>query len=281
MGDEVLVVTDLDGTFWDLDMRLHPETRRAVEELNRRAIPLLIATGRRLATARAGLVDADLWRPTLVLNGALGVDFAQVADGADHPDEAPVFHRASFPTDAAHAVIDAFDEFGHNPCSYGSDGRVHIGPDATTGPRHRADQMAEIGTCDPRDLADAGDALGFSVIGVALDGLDDLCVQLRQLGLLVDTFEDPMYGGWSIMAQPPGISKQAGIEAFIAHSGLETPKVVAIGDGGNDLQMLEAADLAVGVEGGAPEILDVADHHIAPPNQGGWAKVIDLLDHLD
>ena len=138
--------------------------------------------------------------------------------------------------------------------------------------------VSEIGNSDPRTLADSGEALGFSIIGVALEGLDDLCVRLRGLGLLVDTFEDPIYGGWSIMAQPPGISKQAGIEAFIAYAGLKSPKVVAIGDGGNDLQMLERADLAIGVSGGAQEVLEATEHHIKPPNEGGWAQVPRLLD---
>jgi len=273
---ETLVVTDLDGTFWDLAMEIHPETLAAVAELDRRGIPLLIATGRRLATAQAGFAASNFWRPTIVLNGTLGVDFGKV-EGIDDAAEAPVFHTAPFSADDAHAVIDSFANFGHNPCTYAGDGRVHVGPEATTGPRHRAEMNAEIGDEDPRVLADSGDVLGFSIIGVGLEGLDGLAPQLQGLGLLVDIFQDPVYGGFSIMAQPPGVSKQSGIEAFISYAGIENPRVIAVGDGGNDLQMLEAADLGVGVSGGDPAVLAMADRLIPHPSEGGWAQLIDMI----
>lgn len=299
-----LVVTDLDGTFWDRSMQLHPATVDAVAELDRLGVPLLIATGRRLATARAGFAEIDFWRPTIVLNGTLGVDYQAVpgrhideasadpasgssgSSGAVTPStdssdgggpDTPIFHRAPFPVGDAHAVIDAFARFGHNPCSYSGDGRVHVGPDATTGPRHRAEMATEIGSCDPRELADGGDVLGFSIIGVSLDGLDGLAPELQSLGLLVDVFQDPIYGGYSIMAQPPGVSKQSGIEAFIRYAGLDNPRVIAIGDGGNDIQMIESADIGVGVSDGDPAVLDIADETIGPPTEGGWAKVLDFV----
>jgi hydroxymethylpyrimidine pyrophosphatase-like HAD family hydrolase len=50
-----LVVTDLDGTFWYHDQRVDPKVLAAVAELERRGVPLLVATGRRLASTRGPL----------------------------------------------------------------------------------------------------------------------------------------------------------------------------------------------------------------------------------
>jgi len=85
-----LVVTDLDGTLWDEDERLHPRTAAAITELDRRGIDLLVATGRRVTSTRDPLARAGLHPPAVVLNGALGLDLAT----------ATRFHRQTFPLDA-------------------------------------------------------------------------------------------------------------------------------------------------------------------------------------
>ena len=55
-----LVVTDLDGTFWYHDLEVAPSVVAAVAELERLEVPLLVATGRRLASTRGPLARAAL-----------------------------------------------------------------------------------------------------------------------------------------------------------------------------------------------------------------------------
>jgi hydroxymethylpyrimidine pyrophosphatase-like HAD family hydrolase len=50
-----LIVTDLDGTLWHTDDHVDPKVVAALEELERRGMPLLVATGRRTASTRAPL----------------------------------------------------------------------------------------------------------------------------------------------------------------------------------------------------------------------------------
>jgi haloacid dehalogenase-like hydrolase len=71
-GVEV-VVTDLDGTLWDAHEAVHDWTRRALRELARRGVIVLVATGRRRRSTARGLERvglADL--PAVLLDGALG-----------------------------------------------------------------------------------------------------------------------------------------------------------------------------------------------------------------
>ena len=71
-----LVVTDLDGTLWERPETIPERTLDAIAELERRSIPLLIATGRRVASTRDPLAAVGLAPPAVVLNGGLGVDLA-------------------------------------------------------------------------------------------------------------------------------------------------------------------------------------------------------------
>lgn len=270
---QVLVVTDLDGTLWDQHQCIHADTLSAVEELEARGIPVLVATGRRPASTRSGFALNNFWKPAVMLNGTLGVTFP-----SEHR-----FHQATFTASEAQLVLEAFADCGHVPCVYGLDGHTYLADNATTGPRHRKGMVGgvrDVQTTNPDHIVQAGEALGFSIIGVELRGLESLAPRLREFGMIVDHYQDPLYGGWSVMAQPPGVSKQTGIEAFIAHAGLDNPLVIAVGDGGNDTEMVAAADIGLAIVDGDPSVLAVADQHIGPPTQGGWAEILNVVNEL-
>jgi len=272
-----LVVTDLDGTFWDESLGIHPRTLEAVEELGRRGIELMFATGRRPGTARHGfqrLADSgiDLWRPTILLNGTLGIDYP-----TDHR-----FHVAAFDPEAAGWVVEAFAACGHVPCAYTSDGKLHIADTVTTGARHRSQFGHDTILGAAEDIGDGGEVVGYSVIGVELDGLEPLAPTLRELGILVDHYLDPVFGGWSVMAQPPGVSKWTGVLAHLDRSAISgpgggQPRVLAVGDGGNDAEMLRHADVGVAIQPGDPALLQVADAVIEGPGPTNWDQILDLL----
>ena len=69
-----LVVTDLDGTLWAYGSEgvPHERTLEAWAELDRRGIPVLVATGRRVTTAVNRSRTTAACPSAVVLNGALG-----------------------------------------------------------------------------------------------------------------------------------------------------------------------------------------------------------------
>ena len=72
---DMVLATDLDGTFWATDMTVHETTLDVVRQLDDAGIPLLVATGRRAQGTLAGLVPAGLGdRPAIMMNGALARD---------------------------------------------------------------------------------------------------------------------------------------------------------------------------------------------------------------
>jgi hydroxymethylpyrimidine pyrophosphatase-like HAD family hydrolase len=65
--------------------------------------------------------------------------------------------------------------------------------------------------------------------------------------------------------------------AFCTEQGLDPDAVLAVGDGANDLELLEGAAVACAVATAASAVLARADHVIGPPSRGGWAAVLDLV----
>jgi len=67
------------------------------------------------------------------------------------------------------------------------------------------------------------------------------------------------------------IHKALGIQTVIDHLGIDREQVIAVGDGLNDIEMLEFAGVAVAIEGSDPRVLKVADHIAPGPHQEGLA----------
>ena len=50
-----------------------------------------------------------------------------------------------------------------------------------------------------------------------------------------------------------------------------------MGDGANDLELLDGAAVACAVATATPAVLARADHIVGPPASGGWADVLNLV----
>jgi hydroxymethylpyrimidine pyrophosphatase-like HAD family hydrolase len=272
IGRIALVVSDLDGTLWHLDHDLHHRTRAAIGELERRGVPLLIATGRRLRTTAAPLRRYGLAPPAIVLNGALGVDLA-----TGHR-----FHTAAIAPDAAAGVLAAFRAAGLEPCVYVDHDavEVYLAPEPSTHPDH-VRSLGEFAGHDDLDRVVAEEVvLGFSVLGRPEAALRAVVDRLGEHGIAhVNRALD--YGDHSLTVTGPGMSKWEGVIAYCAWAGLDPAGVLAIGDGENDLELLAGAAVAVVPDDADPVVRAVAHHVVGCAIDGGWADLLAILDQLD
>ena len=101
-------------------------------------------------------------------------------------------------------------------------------------------------------------------------------VHSEELGIARVDEPDPLYGGSRLTVSPPGVSKVSGVEAFCRWTG-QPFDFAAIGDGVNDVELLDAASISIAVATGYPELVAKADHIINPPQQAGWAAVPQLV----
>lgn len=266
MSDIELVVTDLDGTLWDAGERIHAKTLEALHELERRETPVLVATGRRPRSAAAGLMREGLQPPAVLLDGTVG----------HHLATNRTFHRAPFSVQEAQAVLEAFEEHGVSPCVYVDrpDADVVVGPAPSTRPEHLQHIGRWLAHEDPRDVVASEDVLAIGIVGYAAAALHAIHAAIADSAEAVVT-RDLYFGDWTLIARPPGISKWQGVEAFCREQGLDSRRVLALGDGENDIELLTGAAVACVVSDGCEAALALADHIIDPASAGGWAAVLD------
>jgi hydroxymethylpyrimidine pyrophosphatase-like HAD family hydrolase len=259
-----MIVTDLDGTLWTGEGQVSAATRAALAELGRRGIPVLVATGRRLRSARIGLVCADLSHlPCVGLNGALAA-----AGGA-------VFHAATFTTDNARAVYDDFVAGGVTPVGYlvpdcDADCIDAVAPEGvSTHPDHLA-ALAPTLSARPIDFIAM---VAFSVLGVPRVALDPIraAIEQRRLGECVLS-PDRAYGDYNLAITASGVSKWTGVLAYCARYGIDPSRVLAIGDDDNDVTMLSAASIGIAMTHASPPAVAAADAVVAD-----WSTVLDYL----
>lgn len=263
-----LVVTDLDGTLWDRSERPHDRTLDAWRELERRSVPVLVATGRRVGSTAAPLADVGLAPPAICLNGALGLD---LADGRR-------FHRATIGTLDAGAVLAAFRSVDLWPCVYvdRDDIAVYVAAEPSTDPRHVASFGDTVAVADLIEVCATEAVLAFSVLGGDHARLAAAAAAIAGAGI-AHLGADPIYGGTSLTVAGPAMSKWNGVAAFCAEQGLDPHRVLAIGDGPNDAELLSGAAVAVAPRGSHSVALAAADHVVPPAADGGWAAILDLV----
>jgi hydroxymethylpyrimidine pyrophosphatase-like HAD family hydrolase len=268
-----LVVTDLDGTLSDPGERIHPRTAGAVRALLDAGIPVLIATGRRPRTATVVLEAAGLCGPAVMLDGSIGHD---LRDGRP-------FHRVVFDAVAAANVLRSFAAAGYQPCLHldlpGVD--ILVGDRPSTHPRHLARAAPWVVHGDPARAVEVDPVLSFTVVGGEPVALTELAEAVVATGFgSASVTRDLMYGGATLQVRPPGVSKWSGVLSFCRDQGLDPGRVLAVGDGANDVELLAAARIACAVDGGAAGAIANADHLIGPPSEGGWAAILALVDPL-
>jgi HAD superfamily hydrolase (TIGR01484 family) len=262
-----LVVTDLDGTLWFAEHETHPGTLAAWHELERRGIPVLVATGRRVASTRTPLAELGLAPSAVVMNGALALDLAT----------GERFHRQHYATPDARAVLLAFRDAGLQPCVYVDhpDVDVFVGDAPSTHPEH----LASLTTSDEADLDEIVASLPvlmFGIMGHASGPLDDARAGLTSIAE-AHFAADRQYGAHALTVTPRGLSKWVGVRAYCERASLDPDRVLAIGDGPNDLELLAGAAIAVVPEDAHEVALASADHVVPSTRVGGWAEILDLV----
>jgi hydroxymethylpyrimidine pyrophosphatase-like HAD family hydrolase len=190
------------------------------------------------------------------------------------------FHQACFGADAAGATLQTFRNHGLDPCIYVDHADYDIvmseTPSTCVAHQARVGAAASMGDLDATVARDP--VYAFSVLGLSRDRLGPVLDELVTVtGAHAILFAEPDYGEFGLIVNPPGISKWTGIEAFCRLHDIDASEVMAVGDGLNDVPMLQRAAVAVAVRGGTPEATAVAHHLIDPPATAGWRQVVELV----
>lgn len=245
------VALDIDGTLLDHDESISPVVAEAVRRTAEQ-VPVMLATGRSWYATRP--VGALLGLPDGVVvcsNGARTLRYP----GGDILDERSFDATNVIETVRRHApaALMAVEEhgIGHRVTGLFPDG----------------DLVGEIRVVGPEELAP--EPVTRLIIRDPESSEADFVALARRLGLHGVSY----FVGWTAWLDiaPEGVDKSTGLKVALAEYGLEPADLLAIGDGRNDVEMLQFAGRGVAMGHAPPEVQAAADAVAKPVTEDGAA----------
>ncbi len=106
------------------------------------------------------------------------------------------------------------------------------------------------------------------------------CATFEKMDEIVECLEkrDDIYifssVGGHIEIVPKNINKAAGIKKYVAE---KSYKIFAIGDGNNDIEMFNMADVSFAMENGTEQLKQIATHMTSSVHNDGFIEAIDFI----
>jgi len=266
---EGLDPTRIEGVFVDLDgtvvhhAELLPTAIKAVAALQATGVPVVVATGRMFISACrfADLLNAA--DPVICFQGALV--------GSRSTGE--VLHHEQLAADDAREIIAAIVETGEHINVMTADS-FYVSEDNAEAQRYA--QSARVPVNAVGDLAAWLDQpvtkLVVSGDPERMDALrDDLVPRFGDRAFIAKSL--PFY----LDVAAPGVHKGVGCQFVADLLGLDQQHCVTIGDGENDLELIDWAGFGIAVGGGHPELLRRADWIAPSIDDDGVPRVLQAI----
>lgn len=267
-----LLAFDLDGTTITEHKYLSPENREALVRAGEKGVILVPATGRMKSFLPAEIVRLPGVRYVITSNGAAAYDLKE---------DRPVYQRL-IPNEKARQVQKILDEYDIYVEYYRDGGAI-----TKTGYPELAKTHFEL----PKSKWHFVEGKQYSLIEDFGQMLEEtgLCPEKINLPYLKGGLRDELWerleklGGLRLTSSIPdnieindgGAHKGAAVLALAQRLGIGRDEIMAAGDNGNDITMLEAAGCSVAVKDGSPEALAAAGYITAPHDENGLARAIE------
>lgn len=261
-----LVCIDVDGTLVGTGGRVAPGVWEAAERARAQGLRLAICSGRPAfgsTRAYAERLDADGWH--VFQNGASVVHLASGRSGS-----------RALPAEAVRALVARARRTGRVLELY-NDAEYAVESTDERAVRHAALLGVPFA---PRPFESLPGPIVRAQWVVALE--DEAAVVAEQVeGLAIAPSTSPVMPDTSYVGlMAPGVDKAAGVRAAAAEYGIALERVMMVGDGANDLQVMGIAGIPVAMGNAEPEIRALAAHHVAHVDAGGLAEALDLAVRL-
>ncbi|WP_233608351.1 HAD family hydrolase [Nocardia stercoris] len=257
VGAPQLIALDVDGTLLETGASVSPRVRAAVLAAAASGAHVVIATGRTLVATRQVVGELGLSAGHVICsNGAVRADLATWAPLDVHtfdPKAAAVVLRSLFPemvlaVEKVGVGVWATDFF---PGSIRG-GEFHLVTD---------EQLVAEPTARLSGWWPAGD-------------LDQMIARMAEVDLPDAGWIQGDNEPW-LVATKPGVSKSAALERLRRQLGVPREATLAIGDGYNDVDMIEWAARSVAMGNAVPEVKAAADEVTAEVSADGVAQVLE------
>lgn len=258
-----LVALDLDDTILDRSLVLTPEVRRVIREVMDLGVMVTLSTGRMFQSAVPFARELGIALPLICYQGALIKD----------PVSSEVLFHQPVPLNEARQVIEIVQRWGLHINAYVNDELYveHVTPEA-----ERYVKIAQV------PLHPVGDLLSFlqepptKIVVVSDEATINLTIsELRAVfgETLYITESLPMF----CEIAHPGVNKGVALEFLAKYLGVRREQTIAIGDGSNDLEMIEWAGLGVAMGNAPLEVRSAAELVTGTVQEDGAARALEEI----
>lgn len=265
-----LIGIDIDGTLLTRKKELTSATVEALQAAADHGIHVVISTGRLLSEFRDLVERLPMMRYTVTCTGCQVIDLQTGTDIFRQGMPAAELQRIYHKLKGFDMMFQAFSD---------DDGSIH----------NDAWVLENAHLYSPRALARIMQAT--HIPETDFDGyIDSYTGMTNKIHIFFRTPEE-RDKAWKLVEQEPyalmsstvndlelmphGVDKGLGLKKLAAHLGLDISEIMAIGDGGNDVDMLREAGLGVAMANASSDAKAAADHVLAYSNdEDGVAKAV-------
>jgi len=256
-----LLACDMDGTLFRQDLVISDRVREAIARAQGAGVTIVLATGRMPAAARSFVKLLDLSGPQIFSNGAL----VQTAAGE-------VLIHVPVEGDVARRVVEYCAVRGMHVNAYVGD-TVYVARMTA-----EADFTRHLNRLEPVVVPDLAELVEMheptKMVIVRLPKVED--------GLLA-TLQEDFRGHLLVFSSVPQycelvnplVDKGRALRMLTEKLSLTTSDVAAIGDGDNDITLLEAAGLPLAMGNATVQLKAIARHVVGSVEENGVAEAID------
>ena len=258
-----LVAIDQDGTLLDSHGQLSEKNSRAIRRAVAQGVMVIIATGKSQASGRAVMAALGLNAPGVFTQGLV----ITAADGS-------VLFEQGLVSETAVSVINFAQTHQLPLLAYCGERMLAENPGKYTDLLH--DHYRE-----PKP-----EVVGSLIPWVGQITMNKLLISDEVTTARTRAALEQLVGDNAVVVQavphylevlPPNTSKGKGLRWLLAHLNIDPADVLAIGDGENDLEMLEFVGVGVAMGNAGTAVRAVANHVVATNDESGVAEAIETF----
>lgn len=260
-----LIVVDIDGTLLNSSHELTTRTESVLKAALAQGVKVVLATGKTRRSADKILERLNLDTPGIYLQG-LSVYYP---DGTTR-------HEQTLPSNIARRVITFAEDRGFEVAAYvGS--RILVKSPST----HADELTIQYGEPAPEVVGPLVNLLNTTSFNKLLlmkkNDFKKINALRWQLSVQLDGSARLMQAGIMDMVEvlPPGASKGKALKVLLGELGVAPETVLAIGDGENDIEMLQLAGIGIAVGNAHESLKQVADYVVGANDTDGVAEAVE------
>ena len=265
-----LIGIDIDGTLLNRKKELTPATVEALQAAADQGIQIVISTGRLLSEFRDLVEQLPMMRYTVTCTGCQVIDLLTGRDIFRQAMTAEEMQRIYNKMKQFDVMFQAFSD---------DDGSIHN--DAWVLEHADLYSPKALARVMQRTHIPEKDFDGYIASYTGLTNKIHMFFRtVEQRDQAWELVKDEPYSIMSstvndLELMPPGVDKGLGMRKLADHLGITTEQIMAIGDGGNDVDMLRQAGIGVAMANACQEAMAAADHVLAYTNdEDGVANAV-------